>query len=387
MLVLLKVEVDRPLPVPEWAPRDQLQVGQTVIALGKTFDATQANLSVGILSAVNRIWGKAVQTDANISPTNYGGPLIDLYGRVVGVLVPLSPESTEEVAGAEWYDSGIGFAVPISTDDRHFEQLKNGEDLWPGKLGIAFEGGGQLDPETKLAVVQVNSPAASAGLQPGDRIREVNGRAVERQSEFRHVIGPLYAGDSIEMSIERGDEKLELAAKLTDIIPPYEHAFLGVLPTRRDAGEGVDVRFVYPESAAANADIQAGDRITQLNEVAVQDAVQLRGLLANLQPEQKVRLAWQRAADRLDAELVLTRLPSSVPESLPTPHPADEVGKLTTGKIPVEIPEEPNRCNAFIPDSLKAGGPPGLLVLLPRPGESDVDGLIDSCASSANRTA
>ena len=98
MLVLLKVDTDAPLTVPIAATRDQMQVGQTVIALGKALDAAQVNLSVGILSAVNRIWSRAVQTDANVSPINYGGPLVDLYGRVIGVLVPLSPESDDEVA-------------------------------------------------------------------------------------------------------------------------------------------------------------------------------------------------------------------------------------------------------------------------------------------------
>ena len=58
-------------------------VGQTVIAVGRTFTVQQVNVSVGILSAKGRIWDKAVQTDAKISPTNYGGPLIDLHGNVL----------------------------------------------------------------------------------------------------------------------------------------------------------------------------------------------------------------------------------------------------------------------------------------------------------------
>ena len=71
------------------------------------------SVSVGIISALDRIWGKAIQTDAKVSPTNYGGPLIDLYGRVQGVLVPASPQAEGETAGFEWYDSGIGFAIPL----------------------------------------------------------------------------------------------------------------------------------------------------------------------------------------------------------------------------------------------------------------------------------
>ncbi len=114
MLVLLKVAADEALPVPTWVPRQELAVGQWTIAVGRTYPGSFPNVSVGILSAINRVWGKAVQTDAKVSPSNYGGPLIDIRGRVIGVLVPLSPQQEGEFAGAEWYDSGIGFAVPLA---------------------------------------------------------------------------------------------------------------------------------------------------------------------------------------------------------------------------------------------------------------------------------
>jgi S1-C subfamily serine protease len=96
MLVLLKVptsglDVKKQLPVPAAAPVTEIRVGQWAIAVGRVFDGDQTNLSVGIISAVNRVWGKAVQTDAKISPANYGGPLVDLEGRVLGVLVPMAP--------------------------------------------------------------------------------------------------------------------------------------------------------------------------------------------------------------------------------------------------------------------------------------------------------
>ena len=108
MLVLLKVNSEEKLTPAEFVSRDEMQVGQTAIALGKTFDAKTPNVSVGILSATHRIWDKAIQTDAKISPSNYGGPLIDLHGRVLGILVPMSPQGEGALAGAEWYDSGIG---------------------------------------------------------------------------------------------------------------------------------------------------------------------------------------------------------------------------------------------------------------------------------------
>src|SRR4029079_14702337 len=103
-LVLLKVNVDAKLPVPEVAPRRDIRVGQWAIALGRTYESTSPNLSIGVISAVDRVWSKAIQTDAKISPSNYGGPLVDISGRVMGVLAPLTPESSSEIAGVDWYD-------------------------------------------------------------------------------------------------------------------------------------------------------------------------------------------------------------------------------------------------------------------------------------------
>ena len=69
-----------------------MSVGQWAIAVGRTYDSPEPSVSVGIVSAVNRVWGKAIQTDAKVSPVNYGGPLIDVAGDALGVIVPLSPD-------------------------------------------------------------------------------------------------------------------------------------------------------------------------------------------------------------------------------------------------------------------------------------------------------
>ena len=117
-------------------------VGQWAIAIGRTFAADQTNISVGVISALNRIWGKAIQTDAKVSPNNYGGALTDIRGRVYGVLAPLSPNNQNALAGTEWYDSGIGFAVPLEDIYARLDHLKSGKDLKPGRqvpgVGTAF---------------------------------------------------------------------------------------------------------------------------------------------------------------------------------------------------------------------------------------------------------
>src|SRR5262245_46807733 len=128
MLTLIKIEVNG-LPVPQAAPKRDLRVGQWALALGRTWAPSDAppSVSVGIISALGRIWGKAVQTDAKVSPVNYGGPLVDVEGRVIGVLVPASPRAEGDAAGVEWYDSGIGFAVPLEDVNATLARLKEGQ--------------------------------------------------------------------------------------------------------------------------------------------------------------------------------------------------------------------------------------------------------------------
>jgi len=83
-LAMLKVD-GTDLPTPEWVSPAEIQVGRTALALGRGFGGNQPSVTVGIVSALNRMMGNAVQTDAKLSPANYGGPLIDLHGRCLGI--------------------------------------------------------------------------------------------------------------------------------------------------------------------------------------------------------------------------------------------------------------------------------------------------------------
>ncbi len=180
MLTLIKIEAEN-LPVPQAAPADSFRVGQWSIALGKTLDETPS-ISVGIVSALNRIWGKAIQTDAKISPVNYGGALVDVEGRVLGVLVPLSPQATGEVVGVEWYDSGIGFAIPMVDVNAALSRLKSGHDLVGGLMGITMKGHDIYEGQPVIDRVRYGSPAHQAGLKRrGRRSSKLDGHLVKRQ--------------------------------------------------------------------------------------------------------------------------------------------------------------------------------------------------------------
>src|SRR6185312_5085326 len=209
MLVLLKVEAEAALPTPEAVPESEVRIGQWAIAVGRTFDGGQPNVSVGIVSALDRVWGKAVQTDAKISPNNYGGPLVDIRGRVLGVLAPLSPTKGAEATSVEWYDSGIGFAVPMGQIQQIFPRLKTGEDLKPGLMGVSLAGRDMYADAPVIASCRPNSPAYKAGIKAGDKIVQLAGRDIVRQSQMMYELNRRYAGDPVKVAVLRGEKRLE----------------------------------------------------------------------------------------------------------------------------------------------------------------------------------
>jgi serine protease Do len=376
MLVLLKVGTSEKLPLPLAVPRSEVTVGQWAIALGRTYNAQSVNVSVGVVSATNRIWSTAIQTDAKISPANYGGPLIDIHGRVFGVLVPLSPQRQGgEVAGTEWYDSGIGFAVPLADIFDRLSTLRAGTDLRPGVMGISLKPGDPYATPAELAASQAGSPAYKAGLRSGDTIVEIEGNKIERQSQLKHALGPCYAGDKLHLTYLRGKEtpeRRETDVELADKLIPYEHPFLGILPMRD--GGGVRVRYVFPGSAAKKAGIQPGDAIAAFDGAAVTSAEQLRTLLANLEPKASASLKIQRDGASRTLELTPGKLPTDIPAELPLPFaepPAPPAEKPVTGIVEIKLPEEKNECLAYVPENYHPQTPHGLLVVLSGPGPVD----------------
>ncbi|WP_254513545.1 S1C family serine protease [Anatilimnocola floriformis] len=209
-ICLLKIDGMNNLPVPTWAERQQLRVGQWTVALGIGFGGNEPALTAGIISATSRIGGKAVQTDANLSPANYGGPLIDLEGRVIGISVPLNPQSKEEGSGVDWYDSGIGFAVPIGGNEKIIDALKAGKTLQPPFLGVQSEPRGTPPSGAHVLQVVPKSPAEAAGIKSGDQLQAIDGTEILDVTHLQSVIARYNAGDKATIKIVRGEEKLEV---------------------------------------------------------------------------------------------------------------------------------------------------------------------------------
>lgn len=265
LLTLLKVDA-KGLPVPKAVTRKEIVEGQTAIALGRTLDAKRPSpsVSVGIISAVGRIWGKALQTDAKISPVNYGGPLIDLRGLVQGILVPASPQGDDVTAGFEWYDSGIGFAIPFEDVLAALPRLKEGKDLEKGIVGVRFKGNDLYSVQPEVQQVNKDSPADKVGLKAGDKIIEIDGQPISRQAQIQHALGVKYAGDKISLKYKRGGETKDVKELvLVSSLQVVAHPFLGILPLRDDPRAGVEIRHVFDKSPADKAGLKSGERIVK----------------------------------------------------------------------------------------------------------------------------
>ncbi len=201
-LALLKIDAEG-LPTPTLADPREVQVGQWAFALGRTFaEGRLPSVHIGIVSATERLFGRALQIDANTSPANYGGPVVDVHGKVLGIAVPLSPSGRD--AGVDWYDSGIGFAVPLTGIGPLLDRMKLGEVLERGWLGIQLDGK-HLGPGAVLQSVLPDSPAALAGLKPKDTIVVVDGEQVRNPFHLQILVSRHMAGDPLHVEFQRGD--------------------------------------------------------------------------------------------------------------------------------------------------------------------------------------
>lgn len=387
MITLLKVDAER-LPVPPAAPRESFRVGQWAIALGRTFDAETPSVSVGIVSALNRVWGKALQTDAKISPVNYGGPLVDVQGRVLGILAPLSPHESSDTAGVEWYDSGIGFAVPLIDLLPLVERLKGGEDLLPGLLGVSFRGKDLLQGEPIIDRVRFGSPAEEAGLLADDRVVTIDGQAITRMAEFRQVFGTKYAGDVVRFEVRRGEQTVPVEAKLTGELLPYTPGSLGIAPSRAPGTTGVAIRFVWPDSPAAAAGLQPRDVITHVQGAAVASAQALRELISRQRLGTMLPLTILRGGAISEVTVTIAAPPETVPAELPS-HPVfgmqDQPAEAKTGRLSETLAGHDRDYQFYVPASYHPDQPLGLVVYLHPPLNPQEQPLFSAWTGEADR--
>ena len=373
MLTLLKIESDGLVPLQPLA-KDDVRVGQWSLALGRTFDLKFPNISIGIVSAKNRIWGRAIQADAKISPVNYGGPLVDLYGRGIGILVPLSPQERERTAGVEWYDSGIGFAIPLEDVLAVLDRLIAGETLKPGLMGVSFEDLGQLSGAAKVVRVRPTSPADEAGIIPDDIIEALEDVPIAKVNDLKHVLGTRYAGEQLTVRVKRGEDSFDTTLTLTDELKAYQFPSLGVLPDRADdpLTPGVGLRHILPESGAAHAGLKPGDRITHVDGEEVLSASDLARRLSQFEPEATLELTRTREGTPETVTLTLDPFPDARPHDLPEVsialpgNPPTE----TVGRFNQQLPGDDRQFWVYVPEGYNPQSRYGVLLWAHPPGDT-----------------
>ena len=381
-LALLKIEVDRPLVALQPSDRKGWRVGQWALALGKTFEAKEASCSVGILSAMGRVWNKAVQTDAKVSPQNYGGPLIDLDGRAIGILTPINPGIVSEGEVEQWYDSGIGFAIPMEDILARLPRMQAGEDLYPGKIGVRWRGADEYGESVVLQGVTPGSPAAKVGIEIGDKITAGGPTAealtpVSNHSEFKHVLGPADAGGRIVLEVERGGEKRQVECELVKELPSYREPYLGILIEPGTESKLPMVRGVIPESPAQKAGIEVGERIESIGGQGITQDRSLDVRLGNLNYRETVPIVLKRE-DGTTRELSVPLVAS--PENdieweyrFQAPALEGERKGVQVGVGTVQLPlgDVKNKSFAIVPSTYREDIAHGLLVIYADAGEQN----------------
>ena len=225
-VALLKIE-GNDFPYLEIGNSDDVIVGEWAIALGNPFGLFDINakptVTVGVISNMNvnlrpqdqRVYIGMVQTDAAISSGNSGGPLVNALGQVIAMnTVIYSTSQSYRGAGS----IGIGFGVPINRVMGIVDELKQhgkiDRDFWTGMNYRAIDNNiaKYLGLETTEGAVIVNiaklSPAAVAGLETGDVIRELNGTPIRTDEDVSLIVNDSRTGDQLNMKILRDGDTL-----------------------------------------------------------------------------------------------------------------------------------------------------------------------------------
>ncbi|QAY60513.1 PDZ domain-containing protein [Microbacterium protaetiae] len=228
-IAVVKTEADTALPVIDTGDRHALAVGQPVVALGAPLGLS-SSVTAGIVSALGRnvpvpvddtrstVLAGAIQTDAAINPGNSGGPLVDCAGHMIGVNTAIATVPGE--TGASGGSVGIGFAVPVDLAMRIADEIiAHGSISYPSL-------GAQVTPVPPAAakawgiphglfVQAVTGAAATAGLQAGDVIVSIDGRAMDSIDALNLVLITKTVGDDIEITYLRDGDQRTATATLT----------------------------------------------------------------------------------------------------------------------------------------------------------------------------
>ena len=302
-IAVIKVDATG-LPAVTIGDSSRVEVGDLALAIGNPFGLGQT-VTMGIVSALGRTglgiesYENFIQTDAAVNPGNSGGALVNTRGELIGINTAILSESGG--------NQGIGFAIPSNMARSLMNQIKDHGQVTRGFLGIVPQ---DLTPQlassfgikdTKgalVAQVEDNGPAAAAGLQRGDVIREMNGTVILGAGDLRLQVAELAPGSALSLKVLRnGAEKSisvkvgtrpgEAVSKLAPSLDSNPSGKLGVSvqdlnpQVARQLGlpsnaSGVVITQVQPDSPAAEAGIMRGDVVQEVNRQPVKSSADFR---------------------------------------------------------------------------------------------------------------
>jgi S1-C subfamily serine protease len=196
-LAVLRIDAAE-LPAAAWGDSDSIEVGEMVWAIGNPFGLDRT-LTYGIVSAVGRRgvlespYQEFLQTDASINPGNSGGPLVDVHGRVMGI--------TTAIVGRNY--TGIGFAIPSNTARDVSRAILQSGYVERGYLGMALQATPPSVTGVLVAGIEPGSPAALAGIRPGDVVVSYDGEPVAEPAELVLQTTRTPIGDTVPVGIVR----------------------------------------------------------------------------------------------------------------------------------------------------------------------------------------
>jgi serine protease Do len=314
-LALIKIQPERDFPVLKFGNSDNLSIGEWVLAIGNPFGLAHT-VTAGVVSAKGRVIGSGpyddfIQTDASINPGNSGGPLLNMAGEVVGI-------NTAIIASGQ----GIGFAIPVNMAKGIIKQLKISGEVTRGWLGVMIQDlSAELAeyygaPDSKGAlvadVVQGN-PADKAGIKPKDVITKVDGQPIESSRALTRRIAAIPVGKQVEITVLRKGRtqtfKVEIAKREDKKIAaresgrePADNLGLRVSELTAEMAsrlnitetEGIIVTGVAPQSKAAEAGIQVGDVIKEINNLSVKSITDFETLFKKTKSGESIRMLIMR---------------------------------------------------------------------------------------------
>jgi serine protease Do len=252
------------------------------MAIGNPFGLEQT-ITAGIVSAKgrsisNETYGNFIQTDASINPGNSGGALFDMQGEMVGVNTAIFSQSGGNI--------GIGFAIPINMAKDVIKQLKEHGKVVRGWLGVMIQ---QVTPELAknfgldrpigalVGEVNSGSPAAEAGIKPGDVIIKFKGNEVSQMSMLPAMVAQTPVGEKVQVVLIREGKEMTLTVKVGTM--PEEETAAGGGGGGADEGSelGLTVQEITPELAdSLGLDQKKGILVANVEPGSPADAADLR---------------------------------------------------------------------------------------------------------------